>query len=227
MRGEKPRREEKGTLSWDSPKMSELKSEWEALSRIKARDEREYHKRERAWNDLVRERLSKQERRQLATSCPTPDDLAHLSQFEWELFVGILLGLTNSGDREGVVTLLSRRCPEVIGQYSVEEWLVIFARDMDDPILILGEAYAKCRVVKVRKMIAEHVRHAFIGLGVTGKDDDEFVKSAMQYYKDEKHRLRVNDDYRFNFGGLPFTDTFRKYPLFKRMPQSAPDHSGK
>ncbi|MGO8688442.1 MAG: hypothetical protein ACLQLG_02320, partial [Thermoguttaceae bacterium] len=67
-----------------------------------------------------------------------------------------------------------------------------FGREtLKDPILILGEAYAQCRIPKVRRTIANAVRRDFSGSGVRGKDDAEFVKNARRWYEEEKEHLVV------------------------------------
>jgi hypothetical protein len=57
--------------------------------------------------------------------------------------------------------------------------------------LVLGEAYSKCQVPEVRHDLAGVGRRAFIGQGIRGKDDAEYVTNAMQWYEEEKSHLIV------------------------------------
>ena len=80
------------------------------------------------------------------------------------------------------------------------------------PILVLGEAYSKCNDAAVRGEIAAAVRRAFIGSGIRGDNDDAFVKSAMQWYKQNKERLEVNTAYYLNLSDLD--SRYSENPLF-------------
>ena len=82
-----------------------------------------------------------------------------------------------------------------------------------DPILILTDAYAKSKRRAVRENIAQAFRHAFVGLGVVGKSDDEFVKNTVTWYAKHKNHLVVNDDYALN--SLTPSFDYDTNPLFK------------
>ncbi len=103
----------------------------------------------------------------------------------------MLVTFVDTGDREGLVRLLSTRFRDVIGYDTPIELCLVGSPEhrLKDPILVLGEAYSKCQDPEVRHHLAIVVRRAFVGSGIEGKDDGEFVENAMQWFKDHKANL--------------------------------------
>ena len=125
--------------------------------------------------------------------------------------------LIDSGDRDGLLTLFSIRFPRRIHHYTDTEFLLVLrGTKIKDPILILGEAYAKCRVAAVQKEIATAVRHGFSGSGIRGNDDAKFVQDSMRWYEREKEHLILNIDYSRNAVGTLIS--YKDNPLFVRKP---------
>jgi hypothetical protein len=118
-----------------------------------------------------------------------------------------------SGDRESLVTMLSRRFPPNNGSSNTETevFLIRYGVRLGDPILILGEAYSKCQIPDVRTQIAAVVRHAFVGSGIQGADDRAFVANAMRWYQENKANLIFNVDYTSEWSGLR---DYVKHPIF-------------
>jgi hypothetical protein len=216
---------EGGRLSWGSPRILALER------RLKA-------------EGVMSQGFSRQELHDLAASCATMP----VNEEDWTDFASLLIrqmfyGFLSSGDREGLVTLLSGRCPrEIAHAYDVEYYLVDEGKKLKDPILVLGEAYAKCKVPEVRGEIAAAVRRAFWGSGVRGKnkdetvaksdwfkkpkyrgeEDDQYVKNAMQWYERNKDQLDLNRDYEDNVGNAVSIGDYDENPLFKRKAPSKP-----
>jgi hypothetical protein len=84
---------------------------------------------------------------------------------------------------------------QIWGYEDIEFYLALRGNKLKDPILVLGEAFSRCEVPEVRHDIAGAVRRAFIGQGILGEDDAEFVKNAMQWYEKEKSHVTVNPMY--------------------------------
>jgi len=148
--------------------------------------------------DILNKNLSKEDLRNLAATCET----LPIRETDQDLFTRVLLkfmvrAFTETGDKQSLVKVLSTRCPDCIYhtafiEYYLAQW---GGEKLTDPILILGEAYAKCRVPEVRRHIAVAFRRGFTSMGIHGKDDDEFVANAMQWYEKEKDHLYVNPGY--------------------------------
>jgi hypothetical protein len=71
---------------------------------------------------------------------------------------------------------------------------------LTDPILIVTDAYSRSKIPAVREKIAEVLRRAFRGFGVSGKTDDEFVANAVRWYGQRKDRLWFNIKYAIDDG---------------------------
>ena len=101
--------------------------------------------------------------------------------------------------------MLSICCPDGLGTYDIEsiiaergrgytlddvgslvfgDWNRIKTR-FKDPILMLGDAYEKSKSPKNRGVIAHALRRGFSGLGVCGKNDDDFVKRRHEMVRGE------------------------------------------
>jgi hypothetical protein len=162
---------------------------------------------------LLRERLSDKEVRQLAASCDALPVPVEDSAFATAVLAFMVKSFGDMGDRESLVGLLSTRCPSRldVGE-TVELGLAADAKGLKDPILILGEAYAKCRVPETRHVLAAAVRRGFAGLGIRGKGDPDFVRDAMRWYEKERDHLAVNNAYRGNDLVSPTVETFERHP---------------
>ena len=204
---------ENSKLSWDSPKVQQLKQDWGALgaSFVDPTTKSNYGERAGKLDDLLRNRLTHQEMRELADTCRTlpaePQGFEyHLREFMVETFV-------TAGDRDSLVAVFSTRFPACYHLSDIEDFLVRHGEKLKDPILILGEAYSKAKLPDVRREIAQAVRRSFKGSGIRGDDDTDFVVQAMQWYEREKNDLAFNPDYATN---QSFSHDYFKNPLFKR-----------
>jgi hypothetical protein len=111
----------------------------------------------------------------------------------------------DEGDREGLVNLFSTRFPESLGpELGTAGCLIRSAnKAMKDPVLVLGEAYSRCKDPDVRRKLAKSVRCEFEDLAAPDPSDDaQFVSNAMQWYEKNKAHLRPRDSYT---PGHPYT----------------------
>jgi hypothetical protein len=202
------------TVSWQSPRMRAIEQEYDALweldskkqSEPRAEGKRIYGETVQACTRLFKARLSYDDLRQLAVSCDTlplrfQDRRGGFDAAVLEFMVQCFVAM---GDRDALVTLLSTRFLDHIGwTLRIEQYLVgqesllqdFRGNRLKDSILILGEAYSKCKTPEVRHEIAVAVRRAFAQLGIEGADDAEFVANAMRWYQAESEHLVVNDKY--------------------------------
>jgi hypothetical protein len=200
--------------SWNSPRLLEVQKEWESLqvtakkTHGKESVEKYGEKNEKLDNMLYRileSNLSYVALRNLTATCETlPVREEDRNEFTNEVLAYMERTFIDSGDRDNLVKLLSTRCQLEVGIYvDIEFYLALDGKKLKDPILVLGEAFSKCKVPEVRHDIAGAVRRGFAGHGIRGKDDAEYVINAMQWYKKEKDHLVVNQMYWYNAMHLP------------------------
>jgi hypothetical protein len=195
--------------SWDSPKMASLQRQWESIEA-----ELDKHPQDQEWwenvklkeHALLKKSLTVPEMRHLAATCgAVPMGVEDLDDFHWSVIVYIAVAFMENGDREGLVTLFSRRFPESLWpEEATARRLIRFSnKAMKDPVLVLGEAYSRCKDHDVRRKLAKTVRCEFEHLPVTASSDDaQFVSNAMQWYEKNKAHLRPRDSYT---PGHPYT----------------------
>ncbi|MCD4727322.1 MAG: hypothetical protein K8R46_06660 [Pirellulales bacterium] len=186
-------------------------------------------------SDVLKQNVSDQDIHRLADMCEELPVLGKdRSEFVNRVLEYMARHFLRNHDRDGLLKLLTTRFPDQFGpsmddpiEYHLVDW-----GEKKDGILLLGEAYAKCKDPQARHHLAIVVRRAFIGSGIKGKDDDEFVKNAMQWYEKEKDHLIVNIRYRPGVSYDMFPGIFdddRKseawrlygqsvWPLFKKRP---------
>jgi hypothetical protein len=153
-------------------------------------------------NDILRKHFSQADQRCLAASCGTLLILAQdRTRFANAVLDFLIVSFLERADRDSLVTLMSTRCPLHIGPESIEFVLVHSGTRIKDPILVLGDAYTKCKTPEVRCNLASAARRAFAGHIMQSLDDAEFVKNAMQWYEKEKDHLKVN--YNGYSGAMP------------------------
>ncbi len=196
-------------LTWDSPRMAKLQAEWSSLA-----DERtpagqqpdDLGERQCA---LLDKRLSLDDARDLAGSCwAIPATERGRSHFQNDVLAHVFRALVKLGDRQALTDMLSVRCPHLVAyDATVEGWLGCYAPRVRDPITILGDAYWKCADRQVRRIIACALRRGFADLGVRGKEDADFVRSAMQWYQNNKDRVKPNPRYVGNQQACPIGET--------------------
>ena len=217
--------------SWDSPRMLKIQKEWESLldtaNKTPGQEAVEKYggkneKLDDMLEGILRKHLSKQDLCHLAATCGTlPVRAKDRSEFANAVLAYMERTFIDPGDRDNLVKLLSTRCQlRICGYDDIEFYLALRGRRLKDPILVLGEAFSKCKVPDVRHDIAGAVRRGFVGLGIHGKDDAEFVNNAMQWYEKEKGHLTVNQMYWRNTMGLP-ADTYDLMPeLYDKVEKS-------
>jgi hypothetical protein len=192
---------------------------------------------------LLQRELSKDELHALAASCSTmPADEKDRSEFAATLLDAMLTVFVYSGDHEGLLTLLSVRFPARGCYGSVTEDTLLYwgqkfsgplpkfgdprlnavGHKFADAILILTDAYEKAKDMKVRRDIAVAVRHAFTGVGVVGKKDEEFVANAVKWYRGHRDRLKYNLQYKFNEVGPGAPNGYETNPLFLLKSSAGP-----
>jgi hypothetical protein len=192
--------------SWDCPKMREVQKEWELLFDTAEKTRGQEHKdkyggkNEKLYDMLdriLKSNLSYDDLRNLTATCGTlPVRAEDRSEFAKAVLAYMERTFIDSGDRDNLVTLLSTRCQlRICGYEDIEFYLAFWGKKLKDPILVLGEAFSKCKEPAVRHDLAGAVRRGFVGQGIRGKDDAEYVTNAMQWYEKEKNDLAVNVQY--------------------------------
>jgi hypothetical protein len=143
---------------------------------------------------LVHDNLSPKDLRRLAATCDSlPAGYYKWTPFARDVFTEIMVSFVDAGDGDAIVETLSLRCPDCIRDWCfMERYLVEYGDKLKEPILLLGDAFRKCKDPAVRRSIATVFRRSFTGSGVSGKDDAAFVKNALSWYDKERGRLTLN-----------------------------------
>jgi len=230
-RGGTATREDGPAIDWDSPRMREIEKEW------KARDDAynaaphggkvEFEEYRQSVDRLFQERLSLRRLRELTASSKIPPVPEEQGTFAYAMLAYMVKAFVESGDRQGLVELLAKRCPSVIEWPEYLEFYVANrSKRLKDPILVLGEPYTKCGIAETRHALAAAVRRGFAGYGIRGKDDAEFVSNAMQWYQKNNKNLAVNNDYIFNVTsneGAFTIESYERHPEYHDNPPRARD----
>ena len=211
-------------ISWNSPKISEIEREWQELENTWAETPKKipgppgsnHTQVETLQKKLIGIRLSDRELQGLAGAAgPIPD-----RKFVKQVVDCMVRSFLETGDRDTLVTILSKRCPDRVVSEPIEIYLAYLGYRLKDPILILGQAYSKCQDPQTCHALAGAVRRGFADLGIQGKDDADYVKNAMQWYENEKDHLAVNPKYINNDDHVPL-EWYEKHPeYYDRYPAS-------
>jgi hypothetical protein len=172
---------------------------------------------------LVKTNLTSSDLRRLATTCSIlPTDGNHWDDFTRHVFSYMLQSLLDSGDRDAVLNALSTRCPDFVWDFDYIEFYIPYrGGKLQHPILILEEAYFKCRDPDVRHHIALAFRRAFTSSGIRGDRDPEFVRNATKWYREDCGHLRLNRRHRPRSKTFPHEENdpmFRSLLDFGRLP---------
>ena len=156
----------------------------------------DFEERSRRLDAVLERSLSKGDMRRLAATCDmVPLRPREQSEFQWEVLCYMIRAFVESGDREGLshcFAAFSQRNDFADRAHRV--YLAYWGnKGLKDPVLVLSEAYSRCRIPETRREIANAVRRSFTGSGIRGKDDAEFVRNAMQWYEKEKPYLTLNE----------------------------------
>jgi hypothetical protein len=193
----------------------DVKKKWDAVARITTQDKSRYEELQKSLVRILETNLSSDDLRNLTeTSGMLPVRAKDRDEFTNALLAYMERTFIDSGDRDSLVKLLSTRCQLRIWVHEdIEFYLASRGEKLKDPILVLGEALSKCRAPEVRHDIAGAVRRGFVGLGIRGNEDAEYVTNAMRWYENEKGHLTVNSMYWRNTAKLP-AEVFDEMPEF-------------
>lgn len=220
-------------IDWNSPRMREIEAEWRSLrdaheNRPRREDEdgkQEYLNYLNFLDLIFRAHLSARNLRELAVSSKLPSLSASGEEdfMNEQLLAFMVKEFVHTGDRQSLVNLLSKRCPIWIDPaVTIENYLAFRGWRIKNPMLVLGEAYARCQEPRTRHTLATAIRRSFAGFGIQGKCDEEFVVNAMRWYEKEKGHLVVNAKYTRNEtapGGIRSVDSYETSPeLFDNPP---------
>jgi hypothetical protein len=196
--------------SWDSPRLAKIEKQWRSLrDTAKKMSDRErtakygekYEGLDEALAAIIERNISKDDMRRLVASCDSLGVRAKdRSEFQNAVLSSMVWVLAGTGDRDSLVRLLSTRCPVTVFPRTDIEFVLVMRgeRTLKYPILILGEAFGRCKNPIVRRQLADAVRRGFRGYDIAGKDDADFVKNAMKWYEENKDKLTVNGYYFVN-----------------------------
>jgi hypothetical protein len=216
-------------ISWASARVRGLEERIETEKRARVEHDLIYLRTEEALSEALSQKFSKAELHQLAASFDSSplkwEDSTIYQNTVQDSLLGTFLA---AGDRDGLVTLLSARCPpEVLAHLDIELLLVLRGQKLKDPILILGEAYSRARAPETRKEIVAALRRGFGAYGIRGRDDTEFVANVMAWYRLHHDQLMVNETYGDNFNdSLVGGDRYGKNPLFVRKAKRQESRTG-
>ncbi|WP_422929013.1 hypothetical protein [Singulisphaera sp. PoT] len=144
-------------IDWDSPQMHEIEAEWislrDAHNQAESADQINgktlYIEHLAAVDQLFRRRVSLRWLRDLAASSKipaVPDDERGFS-FRDDFLAFMARSFIEAGDREGLVEILSKRCPSMVyPPLSIEYHLASWGWKLRDPMLIFSEAYERSRI---------------------------------------------------------------------------------
>jgi hypothetical protein len=186
-----------GPDSWNSPRMAEIKREWQSSRTNGSRTKDEYGELVTVLDAILAKDISYRNVRHLAATCGTlAKTERERSAFENAVLEHMVRVLVDAADRENLLKLLSIRCPNHVYDYeTIEHYLAFRGQRLKDAILILGEAYQKCESPEVRHVIAVAVRRGFTDPDIHGQDESEFVVNAMRWYQKNQRELVFNERY--------------------------------
>jgi hypothetical protein len=214
-------------MDWNSPQMREVEKEWHRVWDAHAKIRDKNVEAERAVDRFMEKRISPQNVRHLAATADfLPAHAGDRSRFENEMLAFLVKAFVKSGDRDSLVGLLSKRCESHIdGPELIEFSLIRHGQKLTDPILILGEAFARCEVPETRHLLAAAVRRGFADFGIHGANDAQYVRNAMLWYENNKKSLVLNWRYILNEIGNPsFTmESYEANPEFYDNPPGVRD----
>ena len=118
-----PPRNERG-LTWDSPALRELEQKLDSMAPSKDDPDDRWAVSQRKLRPLLESRFSRAQFHQLAASFhASPTENVAATNFQELLFSTMMEHFLRSNDRDGLVLLLSHRCPRYIGWGDVEHIL--------------------------------------------------------------------------------------------------------
>lgn len=145
--------------------------------------------------------------------CATHVDRAPADKkdFEGVLDKALIIICLKNADKGGVIHLLASSCPEVIGNSSIEYFVVSQAPPtMEDPILLFVAAYRESPTSENKNRLLDAIRRAFRGLP-PDKKSERYVDQCEEWYINNKKDLELNPEYPFNLD----IHRGREVPLFR------------
>jgi hypothetical protein len=210
--------------SWDSPRMLSMKQKWNLV--LDDADKNSGSEKQGDKNatlghlrHAILKELSMDDMRHLASNCNMlPVHEKDPNAFEDNVLKFMVVSFIDLGERDNLATLLSTRFPEYVGPETTTAYYLLHSpkKAIKDPVLILGEAYLRCKKPEVRHDIATVIRVGFKGFNIFGKDDMEFVTNSMQWYEKEKTHLALRETFTEESVGAFFQKTEAPLPTATR-----------
>jgi hypothetical protein len=177
-----------------SPALAKLETKWNerAAEFDKVRSDKDVAgARAQAFDDLIHAQTS-ESRRAIADEIAIGDD----HDFSYEVLPTLARSLIDHGERETLVALISRRCPQQIGSLMIEHYLML--REPPESSVGLGvleEAFERSPSAAAKNKIAQIIRRAFETLPISDDNDAAFIHLALNWYSDHKDEYELNLNY--------------------------------
>jgi hypothetical protein len=144
-----------------------------------------------------------------------PNDYPGMEEYDRTLLQALVLISERKKDRDGLVYLLSAKCPRFIAGSAIE--LEIASLDINEPFLILIDSYQKAS--DERRYLAGIIRDSLGDLSEKNPDDSKFVAEARDWYLANFDKIAVNPYYH------PFGPAAEQRNLFIPKTPKSPSQS--
>jgi hypothetical protein len=171
---------------------AELEAQWKTLGPFtKSEGKEEYEIEANQAERFFAERVGHNKKKQqelIDAILASKDDYWGLS------FITFLLA--REGNRDELVSLLSRRCPPRLGlSLGVEDLIVLYPKELKDGTIVLCDAFDQSTDTKARQTIAAALRRGFKAMGIVDADDKKLVAEVRNWYAANALNYRPNLNY--------------------------------
>lgn len=162
-----------------------------------------YDRNSRAMHQLIRERFEHDAaaRRRLVGAVATAKD----GSFGYGVLQDTVYLLKDCQERELLVWLLSRNCPNRMFRSNIECALIIIREDkIPDGVLVLCDAYEKSQDRSAKEEIYNALERAFRSFRLPSNGADEYVQEVRKWYLKNRDAYEPNNEYlNYTFFAVP------------------------
>ncbi len=118
----------------------------------------------------------------------------------------VICQLTYKGERELLVSLLSRRCPQRMHSLELDVLVLVLVQPdcLPDGTLVLCDAYERSRGDAAKKTIYFALERAFRFLHIKSTSDDDYVVQIRQWYRENRADYERSLGYLYHLRGPKF-----------------------
>ncbi len=140
--------------------------------------------------ELLSQATPEQIQNELERIRSSPTSASQFSAYDQTLLQAFVENMVKKGDRDGLVYLLTAKCPGFVGVDSIELYLA--DSNLPNPLLVLFDSYEKATTDDSKRALLDILTRVFRFIPKRRGEEKEFLAASKDWYLRIGNKLKIN-----------------------------------